>query len=170
MFSSVSRQNNALWHMKTLGLAGHRSAVRSRSRTTLRTRSPIEDKRRICLVNFATTKRWVGAVLVLAVWGRGLQRRSRLVFLHVGHGCFHWETADVLDEKGRIIVRISIFSKTNTFSSQKVTASAEAWEVERDTTFQFLILNTPCPRKTINLVGVSSEIVSRMERQHPQEG
>ncbi|KAE8289141.1 hypothetical protein D5F01_LYC13021 [Larimichthys crocea] len=61
MFSSVPRQNNAHWHMKTLDLAaGHRRAVRSRLRTTSRTWGPIGGerlKRDLCFINFLTTKR-----------------------------------------------------------------------------------------------------------------
>lgn len=60
MFSSVPRQNNALWHMKTLDLAGQKSAVRSRLRTTSRTWGPIGGERLksdLCFVNFLSTKR-----------------------------------------------------------------------------------------------------------------
>ncbi|KAI3361237.1 hypothetical protein L3Q82_013437, partial [Scortum barcoo] len=60
MFSSASRENNAHWHMKTSDLAGHRSAARSRQRTTSRTWGPIGGerlKRDLCSINFLTTKR-----------------------------------------------------------------------------------------------------------------
>jgi len=44
MFNSVTRQNNAHWHMKTSDLAGPRRAARSRS-TTSRTWSPIGEEK-----------------------------------------------------------------------------------------------------------------------------
>lgn len=63
MFSSASRENNAYyWHMKTSDLAGHRSAARSRQKSTSRTWGPVGGerlKRDLCFnVNFLTTKRW----------------------------------------------------------------------------------------------------------------
>lgn len=61
MFSSAPRQNNAHWHMKTLDLAGHRSAVRGRLRATSRTWGPVGGerlkRRETCFVNLDTTRR-----------------------------------------------------------------------------------------------------------------
>ncbi|KAK2844888.1 hypothetical protein Q5P01_011547 [Channa striata] len=43
-------------------------------------------------------------------------------------------------------------------NNEEVTRSAKAvWEVERDTTFQFPTLTDLCPRRTINLAGLSRE-------------
>ncbi|KAL3980418.1 hypothetical protein ACER0C_016491 [Sarotherodon galilaeus] len=60
MFSSVSRENNAYWHMKTSDPAGRKCAARGRQKTTSRTWGPIGGerlKRDVYSVNFLTTKR-----------------------------------------------------------------------------------------------------------------
>ncbi|TRY84645.1 hypothetical protein DNTS_001366 [Danionella cerebrum] len=52
MFNSVTRQNNAHWHMKASDPAGHSCAARSRS-TTSRTWSPIGEEKLKSENNFA---------------------------------------------------------------------------------------------------------------------